>query len=115
VEWLLFGLGLVAWAWYSSASVKEVAVRAARRACERHHQQLLDETVALKRIRLRRDQSGQMRFLRSYGFEFSGDGEQRYRGEIELLGLRLVATNLSLDGFTLYEQVPDNPHNPHDS
>ncbi len=114
MEWLLAGLGLVAWGWYSSARVKEVAVRVARRACERNRQQLLDETVALKRIRLQRDRSGRIRFLRHYGFEFSGDGEQRFRGEIALLGLRVVSTNLSLDGFTLYEQVPEEQRNPHE-
>lgn len=108
MEWLLVGLALMAWGFYSGTLAKETAVRAARRACERQRQQLLDQTVVLNTLRLRRDHSGRLRFLRRYGFEFSGDGEHRHRGEIELLGPRLVSCNLELDGFTLYEQESDD-------
>ncbi|MCW8827698.1 MAG: DUF3301 domain-containing protein [Gammaproteobacteria bacterium] len=107
MEWLLVGLALAAWGWYSGTQAKEVAVRSARRACERNQQQLLDETVALSALRLRRDRSGQVRLLRRYDFEFSADGEGRHCGEIELLGRRVVATNLELNGFVLYEQEAD--------
>jgi hypothetical protein len=92
--------------------VKEAAVRAARRACESHRQQLLDETVALQNVRPRRDTSGRMRLLRRYGFEFSGDGDERHRGAIELLGLKVTGIDLEMDGFTLYEQVEDEPKEP---
>lgn len=105
-------LALFAWGWYSGAVAKEAAVRVARRACERHGQQLLDETVALAGLRPQRDRSGRVRLWRRYGFEFSADGEQRHRGELELLGQRVVATNLELDGFVLYEQAPDERQPP---
>lgn len=102
-------LGVVAWAWYGGTKAKETAVRAARRACERHHQQLLDETVSLQRMRLRRDGSGRVRVLRSYGFEFSADGLARRPGELELLGQRLMAVNLQLGEGVLYEHEPEPP------
>lgn len=105
-------LALFAWGWYSGAVAKETAVRVARRACERHGQQLLDETVTLVAVRPRRDRSGRVRLWRRYDFEFSADGERRQRGELELLGRRLVATNLELDGFVLYEQAPDEQQPP---
>ncbi len=98
---ILLGLG---WYWYDSTLAKEAAVVAARRACERHSLQLLDETVALARIRPRRDASGRVRLLRLYRFEFSGDSELRRSGEISLLGQRITAMNLELDDYTLYEQ-----------
>lgn len=109
MEWILVALGLVAWGWYSGTVAKEAAVRAARRACAAHQQQLLDETVALQGVKPRRDRSGRVRLLRRYGFEFSGDGEARHRGAIELLGLKVTAVDLEMDGFTLYEQEPDEP------
>lgn len=112
MEWLLVALALIVWGWYSGTVAKEAAVRAARRICAEHHQQLLDETVALQGMRPRRDQSGRMRLWRQYGFEFSGDGEGRHRGEIALLGQRLVASNLELDGFTLYRQETEEAEKP---
>ena len=96
-------LGLV-WYWYDSTVVKEAAMVAARRACVRHQQQLLDETVVLERIRPRRDASGRVRLLRHYRFEFSADGERRRSGEIHLLGRRITGLNLELGDHTLYEQ-----------
>lgn len=98
---LLLAMG---WYWYDSTVAKEAAMRAARRACERHRQQLLDETVVLAGIRPRRDASGRVRLLRHYRFEFSGDGELRRSGEIRLLGQRIAGLNLELGDFTLYEQ-----------
>jgi hypothetical protein len=112
VEWILVALAIIAWGWYSGTVVKEQAVRAARRACETHRQQLLDETVALQGFRPRRDASGRMRLLRRYGFEFSGDGDVRHRGTIELLGMKVTAIDLEMDGFTLYEQSPDESEGP---
>jgi len=111
VEWLLVALALGAWGWYSGTLAKEAAVQAARRLCAEHDQQLLDETVALKGMKPKRDGSGRMRLWRLYGFDFSGDGEGRHRGEIALLGCRQVSSNLELDGFTLYEEAPDE-HGP---
>ncbi len=100
----------VAWYWYDSSLAKEAAVGAARRACERHNQQLLDETVALMTVRPQRDASGRMRLLRDYRFEFSGDGERRSSGEISLLGQRVTGLNLSLENHTVYEQEDERSH-----
>jgi hypothetical protein len=110
VDVLLIVLLLVlVWYWYDGTVVKERAMAAARRACERHHQQLLDETVALIRVRPRRDPSGRMRLLRHYRFEFSGDGEQRSHGDITLLGQRVTGLNLELEDYTLYDQDEQPP------
>jgi len=109
VEWILVALALIAWGWYSGTVAKEMAVKAARRLCERNDQQLLDETVALRGLRPQRAASGRVGLLRHYGFEFSGDGEQRRRGYIALLGTRVVASSLELDGFTLHEEETEEP------
>lgn len=103
MEWLLVGLALAAWGWYSGTQAKEAAVRAARRACKRHNQQLLDETVALEGVKLRRDGSGRVRLLRHYGFDFTDDAEHRYHGRLTLLGHHLMATQMEGGGPVVIE------------
>ncbi len=94
---------LVGWYWFAGAQAREQAVKAARGACERHGQQLLDETVLLERLRPRRDRSGRMRLRREFSFEFSGEGEQRNRGSLALFGGRIVDLQLELPSGTLYD------------
>jgi hypothetical protein len=49
--------------------------------------QLLDETVALHKVTISRDNRNQLKLLRRYHFEFSMDGHDRYQGSITFLGL----------------------------
>jgi len=82
-------LALAAWLYYNGIRVREQALRVGRDYCRNVGLQLLDETVSRQRIALARDDSGQMRIRRIYGFEFTSDGERRYRGEITMLGARV--------------------------
>ncbi|MDH5784507.1 MAG: DUF3301 domain-containing protein [Chromatiales bacterium] len=100
---LLIVVLLLAWYWYSGAQAREQVVQAARLACERHDQSLLDETVLLERLRPRRDRSGRMRWQREYSFEFSGVGEQRRRGTVVLFGGRITDLQLQMEGGTLHD------------
>lgn len=99
---LLTGV-LLAWYWYSSAQAREQAVLVARRACERHGQLLLDETVLLERLRPRRGDDGRVRLRREYSFEFSGDGGERMRGTVVLFGGRVIAVNLALPSGRVFD------------
>ena len=103
IIWFLL-LGLVAWFWWDSLRAKEAGVRAARRACERHRLQLLDDTVALSRLRAARNPCGQMQWRRAYQFEFSRDDEVRSHGTVELLGCKVTGLQLEMGPFDLYEQ-----------
>lgn len=96
-EVLLLGLlGAGAWYWYAGMQAREQAVAVSRRACTDAAVQLLDDSVALRRIRLARDVSGQLRFQRDYRFEFSDNGDNRRPGVVRMLGER--AEWVSLDG-----------------
>ncbi len=75
--------------WLDSLRARERAVQAGRRACERYDLQFLDDTVSFKRIRLRRDEHGQLRIARTYTFEFSDTGNNRRHGAIVMLGGQL--------------------------
>ena len=72
--------------WADSLKARERAVQAGRSACQRYRLQFLDETVAFARMRLARDQEGQLKISRTYTFEFSDTGNNRRHGAIVMLG-----------------------------
>jgi hypothetical protein len=72
--------------WFDSLRARERAVEAGRAACERYALQFLDETVSFTRLRLRRNDDGELRIARTYTFEFSDTGNNRRQGAIVMLG-----------------------------
>ena len=80
--------------WWQSHAIRELALAATRAHCKQFDVQLLDETVALRRVRLRRDRGGQMRLERTYQFEFASTGDERYRGWTVMLGRRALSIDL---------------------
>jgi hypothetical protein len=72
--------------WLDSLRARERALSAGRAACERYALQFLDETVSFARLRLARDENGQLRIARTYTFEFSDTGNNRRHGAIVMLG-----------------------------
>ena len=72
--------------WADSLKARERALRAGRSACERYQLQFLDDTVSFARMRLARDEEGQVKIKRTYTFEFSDTGNNRRHGAIVMLG-----------------------------
>jgi hypothetical protein len=85
---LLISLGALFWV--DSLRARERAVSAGRSACERYSLLFLDDTVAFARLRLARDEEGQVRIKRTYTFEFSDTGNNRRHGAIVMLGGELA-------------------------
>jgi hypothetical protein len=81
---LLIAVGALLWA--DSLRARERAVQAGRSACERYQLQFLDDTVSFARMRLARDEDGQLSISRTYTFEFSDTGNNRRHGAIVMLG-----------------------------
>lgn len=71
--------------WMKLSRAREIAMGEARRQCERHGLQLLDETVGLRRMRVRRRQ-GALVIERCYEFEVSIDGDDREPGKLWMAG-----------------------------
>lgn len=90
---LLVLLGAVIASWLSLSRSRELAVVEARRYCERHGLQLLDETVGLRAWRLRRVE-GRRIFERGYGFDVSVDGDDREHGRLWMSGRRVTEMDL---------------------
>ena len=76
--------------WVDSLRARERAVQAGRAACKRYDLQFLDDTVAFSRMRLARNEAGQLRVARTYTFEFSDTGNNRRHGAIVMLGGQLA-------------------------
>jgi hypothetical protein len=89
-EWLsLLTLIGVIGVWIGAMRSRERALHAARRICSAQSVQLLDETVGLGGLRLRR-RDGLLRLMLRYDFEVSLDGLDRYPGHLWMVGGHVV-------------------------
>jgi hypothetical protein len=96
MEWaLLASLAAVVLWWLDSMRAREAALKAGKRACQGEGVQFLDDTLELRRVRLRRDNWGQLAFHREYQFEFSDTGDNRCEGKVATHGGRAGAVELS--------------------
>ena len=95
---LLLALGAIVGLWLKLSVARERAVLEARRQCQQHGLQLLDETVGLRGVRLRRV-NGLRMIERCYGFEVSIDGHDREPGRLWMIGN--VLSSLSLPTIEL--------------
>src|ERR671937_3292080 len=80
--------------WADSLKARERAVKAGRSACQRYQLQFLDDTVSFARMRLARDDGGQLKISRTYTFEFSDTGNNRRHGAIVMLGAEVADMHL---------------------
>ena len=76
--------------WLSAMHAKDLAIMAAKRECKLCDVQFLDQTVQLVKISVSRDETGQWRLWREYRFEYTDDGDSRRRGQLTLLGQRVL-------------------------
>ena len=83
--------------WLDSLRARERAVQAGRSACERYALQFLDDTVSFSRLRLARNEDGELRIARTYTFEFTETGNNRRHGAIVMLGQDL--SDISLEPY----------------
>ena len=99
-EWLAVAmLAGGGWLWWDSLRKRELALRAARNLCVRAGVQLLDETVAMKRMRLRRNADLRLSVHRTFVVEYTDTGDNRLPGRVELLGDQLLAVDLEAGVF----------------
>lgn len=83
---LLIALGAGMAAWSTARAAAERARGVAARVCRDARVQLLDETVSLERLGLKRNRDGRLRLLRQYRYEYSRDGLERTPAALALLG-----------------------------
>ena len=105
---LLGGMIGAVWLWSDTMRARERALQVCRKACKRIDAQLLDDTVALKRMALRSDYSRRA-IWRLYRFEFTFDGATRRAGHIALLGRSVQHLELDLPQGTVIEDIAAPP------
>jgi len=94
--------------WFESLRVRESVTRMCRELCEKSDLQLLDQTVSLASISLRRSVSRRTFLHRIYHFEVSSNGSDRFAGYVSLAGRTVEAVQIdSPEGMTtIYPVTP---------
>lgn len=86
---MLFTAGFFYWS--AARAAAERAEEVGRNACRVAGVQWLDQTVHADGLRMRRGRDGRLGFERSFRFEYSVDGSDRYIGRMVLRGNALVS------------------------
>ncbi|MFT6372125.1 MAG: hypothetical protein ACJAZT_000860 [Gammaproteobacteria bacterium] len=86
---ILLTLCLLVFYWWHSGDFKALAMGFASRHCDQFNLQLLDQSMVIKGIWVEKNANSFLSVRRSYQFEFSSTGEQRYLGLLTIVGLKL--------------------------
>ncbi|WP_069472576.1 DUF3301 domain-containing protein [Candidatus Marithrix sp. Canyon 246] len=86
---LLLLISLLTWFWFDTLKSRERAKNICKQSCRELKLQLLDDTIALIRIRLKRNNHGKLIVQRLYQFEFDDGNNQRQTGRILMRGISL--------------------------
>lgn len=106
VTLLILAFWAGAWIW-RGLGLRDRALSLVRSHCSKADVQLLDESIALVRLRPGRNRNGRIGLIRRYAFEFTVTGERRYPGFVELHGAQLL--NLELAPHPFPGEGPDEP------
>ncbi|HSJ40894.1 MAG TPA: DUF3301 domain-containing protein [Xanthobacteraceae bacterium] len=93
-----------AYAWQNALHARERARALCFDLCTQANVQLLDQTVALQRMRLIRVPQG-WRLRRDYRFDFSVDGRDRHRGTLSLIAGELQTHSLPIVDVFAHEPL----------
>jgi hypothetical protein len=85
---------LIGFYWSNALKAREIALAAVKVHCHKMDVQLLDEYVALNALWPRRDELGKVKAWRSYQFEFTSTGDERYNGKLIMLGRAVISIQL---------------------
>lgn len=91
---LIILLLLLGYFWSDSMKARELAFHYAKNHCQQVDVQLLDEYVALNGLWLKKDGHGKTKAWRSYQFEFTSTGYERYNGKVIMLGQKIISIQL---------------------
>jgi hypothetical protein len=93
IPWLLL-IGVLAAYWWRSGIFKGRARQLAISHCQQLQLQLLDQSMVICGIWPQRSSGGSLSLRRTYQFEFTSTGDQRYQGILVLFGMQLNSIQL---------------------
>lgn len=80
--------------WLRARDLKQLAFVEAKKYCNNLDLALLDDSVALIGLKPVRNSRGSIQLSRTYQFDFTANGEDRYQGEIILAGRQVLQIKL---------------------
>lgn len=86
--------------WHNALRARERARALGHTLCSRAGLQLLDQTVALRRVRVQRIPGHSLRLLRCYGFDVSTDGNDRRHGSLDMIDGEITSYDLPVHEAT---------------
>lgn len=93
--------------WWLTTKARERAEKIAQKLCAQENMQLLDGTVALNKLEIKRTSGLNFRLIRLFRFEFSAFGSERRTGVIALHNLRQEYTYMDLPEKPVIEVQSD--------
>lgn len=81
---------------FSELHVREIALKAARQHSDELSVQLLDQSVGIHRVWLKRGRDNRLHIWRNYQFEFTSTGDERYKGHVITLGEQVETVQLQV-------------------
>ncbi len=100
---IFFMLVLIIMYWWRTTEQKTFAIRTAKLYCDERDMQLLDQTLVFKKLQFKKNNGHGLKLYRVYEFDFSNNGEDRYKGEIMLSGFNFVRVILEMDKLEISE------------
>ena len=73
----------------NNAKARDTARAYSKRECQRRNLLLLDDSISLKSMKVKRH-LGRIALFRSYAFEYNESDFNRYHGKIELVGYKVI-------------------------
>lgn len=98
MEIALIVLFLLALYWYGAMQARERSMTVTKRACEETNMVLLDETVYLTHLALKRNDDRQLQIRRIYTFRAMDRHTHIYHGTLILLGKKVESLLLEETG-----------------
>ncbi|MCK5877964.1 MAG: DUF3301 domain-containing protein [Candidatus Marithrix sp.] len=86
---LLILFGGIIWFWVSTLQCREITKVVAQKTCKQFQLQLLDDTITITKLRVKRNENGRLSWQRTYQFEFSDSGNNRQKGTIVMFGTKV--------------------------
>ena len=88
---LLLLLTLIVIFWFESLRIREYVIARCQQVCKEANLQLLDQTVALVTMSVKRASKGSLHLYRKYQFEVSQNGIDRHKEYVTLLGKTITS------------------------
>ena len=111
---LLVGFAIARY-FFSELRVREIALNAARSHSKEMSVQLLDQSVGIHRVWLKRGSDNRLHIWRNYQFEFASTGDERYKGHVITLGDLVESVQLDVHKVPVSQENPQNDnHNRYD-